>query len=46
VTLLATQDGDFFAELEIKDTPGVLFQRGQTLSTRDVGDAVDEIHGT
>ena len=41
--LILTQDDDFFTELGIQDTAGVLFQRDQTLSTREVGDAVHEI---
>lgn len=41
--LILTQDDDFFAELDIETTAGVLFQRDQTLSTRDVGDAVHEM---
>jgi len=36
-------DDDFFAELDVETTAGVLFQRDQTLSTRDVGDAVHEM---
>ena len=40
--LILTQDDDFFAELDSKTTAGVLFQRDQTLSTREVGDAVHE----
>jgi predicted nuclease of predicted toxin-antitoxin system len=41
--LILTQDDDFFAELDVETTAGVLFQRDQTLSTRDVGDAVHEM---
>jgi predicted nuclease of predicted toxin-antitoxin system len=41
--LILTQDDDFFTELYIEDTAGVLFQRDQTLSTREVGDAVHEM---
>ncbi|MFB6297908.1 MAG: DUF5615 family PIN-like protein [Salinirussus sp.] len=41
--LILTQDDDFFAELDIETTAGVLFQKDQTLSTRDVGDAVHEM---
>ncbi|WP_436936406.1 hypothetical protein [Halovenus marina] len=40
---MLTQDDDFFAELDAETTAGVLFQRDQTLSTRDVGDAVHEM---
>lgn len=39
--LILTQDDDFFTDLE--DTAGILFQQDQTLSTRDVGDAVHEM---
>ena len=41
--LILTQDDDFFTELDVEDTTGVLFQRDQTLSTRKVGDAVHEM---
>ncbi|WP_321169398.1 DUF5615 family PIN-like protein [Halorubrum sp. 48-1-W] len=41
--LILTQDDDFSTELHVEDTAGVLFQRDQTLSTREVGDAVHEI---
>ena len=41
--LILTQDDDFFTELAVEDTVGVLFQRDQTLSTREVGDAVHEM---
>lgn len=41
--LILTQDDDFFTELDIENTAGVLFQRDQTLSTRAVGDAVHEL---
>jgi predicted nuclease of predicted toxin-antitoxin system len=41
--LILTQDDDFFAELDIETMAGVLFQRDQTLSTRDVDDAVHEM---
>ena len=41
--LILTQDDDFFTELDVEDTAGVLFQQDQTLSTREVGDAVHEI---
>ena len=41
--LILTQDDDFFTELEIEATAGVLFQKNQALSTRDVGDAVHEM---
>jgi len=41
--LILTQDDDFFTELEAEHTAGILFQRDQTLSTREVGDAVHEM---
>lgn len=41
--LILTQDDDFFTELEIKNTAGVLFQKDQTLSAREVGDIVYEL---
>lgn len=41
--LILTQDDDFFTELNVENTAGVLFQRDQTLSTREVGDAVHEM---
>jgi predicted nuclease of predicted toxin-antitoxin system len=41
--LILTQDDDYFTELAIDDTAGVLFQRDQTLSAREVGDAVHEM---
>ena len=41
--LILTQDDDFFTERGIEDTAGVLFQRDQTLSTREVGNAVHEM---
>jgi predicted nuclease of predicted toxin-antitoxin system len=41
--LILTQDDDFFTELNIEDTGGVLFQRSQTLSTREVGEVVHEM---
>ena len=41
--VILTQDDNFFTELEIKTTAGVLFQTDQTLSAREVGDAVHEL---
>ena len=41
--LILTQDDDVFTELEVRDTAGVGFQQDQTLSTREVGDAVHEM---
>lgn len=41
--LVLTQDDDFFTELEIERVPGLLFQKDQTLSAREVGDIIHEI---
>jgi len=41
--LLLTQDDDFFTELDIDRTAGVLFQEDGTLSAREVGDVVHEL---
>jgi predicted nuclease of predicted toxin-antitoxin system len=41
--LLLTQDDDFFTELDIDRTAGVLFQQDGTLSAREVGDVVHEL---
>jgi len=41
--LILTQDDDFFTELDLADSPGVLFQKDQTLSAREVGDIVHEM---
>jgi len=41
--LILTQDDDFFTEFDIDETAGVLFQRDQALSTKEVGDAVHEM---
>lgn len=41
--LILTQDDDFFTELEIDQTAGILFQRDQTLAAREVGDIVHEM---
>lgn len=41
--LILTQDDDFFTQLDIGDTAGVLFQMDQTLSAREVGDIVHEL---
>lgn len=41
--LILTQDDDFFTELDVENTAGVLFQKDQTLSTREVGDIVHEL---
>jgi len=41
--LILTQDDDFFTTLAIEQTAGVLFQRDQSLSAREVGDIVHEL---
>lgn len=41
--LVLTQDNDFFTELQTEDSAGVLFQRDQTLTGREVGDIVNEL---
>ncbi|ESP87997.1 DUF5615 family PIN-like protein [Candidatus Halobonum tyrrellensis] len=41
--IVLTQDDDFFTELEIEHMVGVLYQREQTLSAREVGDIVHEM---
>ncbi|WP_226013494.1 DUF5615 family PIN-like protein [Halomicrobium salinisoli] len=41
--LILTQDDDFFTELDITRTAGVLYQRDQTLSAREVGDIIHEL---
>jgi len=41
--VILTQDDDFFTELDIANTAGVLYQRDQTLSTREVAHAVHEM---
>lgn len=41
--VLLTQDDDFFTELNVADTAGILFQQDLTLSTREVGDIVHEL---
>lgn len=41
--LVLTQDDDFFTELRIEDSAGILFQQDQTLTSREVGDIVDEL---
>ena len=41
--VILTQDDDFFTELAVERTAGVLFQTDQTLSAREVGDAVHEL---
>ena len=41
--LVLTQDDDFFTQFDIEDTAGILFQKDQTLSAREVGDVVHEL---
>ena len=41
--LILTQDDDFFTELAVERTAGILFQKDQTLSARKVGDVVHEM---
>ena len=41
--LILTQDDDFFTHMTVKDTAGILFQKDQTLSAREVGDIVYEL---
>ncbi|WP_435184617.1 DUF5615 family PIN-like protein [Halobellus sp. EA9] len=41
--LVLTQDDDFFTQITVEDTAGVLFQTDQTLSAREVGDIVHEL---
>ncbi|MCU4741625.1 DUF5615 family PIN-like protein [Natronoglomus mannanivorans] len=41
--VILTQDDDFFTDIELDETAGVLFQKDQTLAARTVGDIVHEI---
>ncbi|MES3517894.1 MAG: DUF5615 family PIN-like protein [Natronomonas sp.] len=41
--LILTQDDDFFTQMDVEDTAGILFQKDQTLSAREVGDIVHEL---
>lgn len=41
--VILTQDDDFFTELDVEATAGILFQKDQTLSAREVGDIVHEL---
>jgi len=41
--LILTQDDDFFTRIDVEDTAGILFQKDQTLSAREVGDIVHEL---
>lgn len=41
--LILTQDDDFLTQLNVKETAGILFQKDQALSAREVGDIVHEL---
>jgi predicted nuclease of predicted toxin-antitoxin system len=41
--LILTQDDDFFTQMNVEETAGILFQKDQTLSAREVGDIVHEL---
>jgi len=41
--LVLTQDDDFLTDFQVDEDPGILFQRDQTLSAREVGDVVHEL---
>ncbi|WP_311171671.1 DUF5615 family PIN-like protein [Halobellus ordinarius] len=41
--LVLTQDDDFFTQMDIEKTAGILFQKDQTLSAQEVGDIVHEL---
>ncbi len=41
--LILTQDDDFFTRMDVEDAAGILFQKDQTLSAREVGDIVHEL---
>lgn len=41
--LILTQDDDFFTEIDIQETAGVLYQQDQQLSAGEVGKIVDEM---
>ena len=41
--LILTQHDDFFARIDVEDTAGILFQKDQTLSAREVGDITHEL---
>lgn len=42
--IVLTQDDDFFTDLDVDaETAGVLYQKDQTLSGKQVGDIVEEI---
>lgn len=41
--LVLSQDDDFFTRIDVGQTAGILFQKDQTLSAREVGDIVHEL---
>lgn len=41
--VLLTQDDDFLTGFDVEETAGILFQKDQTLSAREVGDIVHEL---
>ncbi|MFQ3319868.1 MAG: putative nuclease of putative toxin-antitoxin system [Natronomonas sp.] len=41
--LILSQDSDFFTDINPEETAGVLAQRDQRLSAREVGDIIDEM---
>ncbi len=41
--LILSQDDDFFTRVDVGRTAGVLFQKDQTLSAREVGDIIHEL---
>ena len=41
--LVLTRDDDFFTQIDIEDTAGILFQKGQMLSAREIGEVVHEL---
>lgn len=41
--LVLTQDDDFFTKLDPSESAGILFQRDQTLTSRQVADIVTEM---
>ncbi|MFB6201477.1 MAG: DUF5615 family PIN-like protein [Halorhabdus sp.] len=41
--LILTQDHDFFTQIDVEETAGVLFQKEQTLPAQEVGDIVHEL---
>ena len=41
--LVLTQDDDFFTQIDIEETAGILFQKDPTLSAPEAGDIVHEL---